>query len=245
MTKDLFGTNRLKINLHTHTTLSDGAKTPKEVAEIYKKAGYDVIAITDHWLHRENGTLDGLRILSGAEYNIGGGDASTGVYHILGIGCSKKPDLTEEAGPQKIIDEVHRCHGLAILAHPAWSLNTAEQAKVLHGVDGTEIFNSVSDAGESSRPYSGDFVDTAACQGLFYPLIADDGTHMYDGSDEMLQMRNCWQQSKKKNFMRLRDRRFILEEMAMKLPSFALRSAEFHSSQMRCGRRVAVTEERN
>lgn len=184
MTKDLFGTNRLKVNLHTHTTLSDGAKTPKEVAEIYKKAGYDVIAITDHWLHRESGTLDGLRILSGAEYNIGGGDASTGVYHILGIGCSEKPDLTEEAGPQKIIDEVHRCHGLAILAHPAWSLNTAEQAKVLHGVDGTEIFNSVSDAGESSRPYSGDFVDTAACQGLFYPLIADDDTHMYDGSDE-------------------------------------------------------------
>ena len=39
MTKDLFGTNRLKINLHTHTTLSDGAKTPKEVAEIYKKSG--------------------------------------------------------------------------------------------------------------------------------------------------------------------------------------------------------------
>ena len=56
----------------------------------------------------------------------------------------------------------------------------AQQAAALNGVDATEIFNSVSDEGESSRPYSGDFVDTAACQGLFYPLVADDDTHMYN-----------------------------------------------------------------
>ena len=180
MEKDMFGVSRLKVNLHMHTTLSDGSKTPEEAAEIYKKAGYDVVAITDHWIHRDSGEIGGLRILSGAEYNIGGGDASTGVYHILGIGCSKKPNLTQEAGPQKIIDEVHHCSGIAILAHPAWSLNTAQQAAALNGVDATEIFNSVSDEGESSRPYSGDFVDTAACQGLFYPLVADDDTHMYN-----------------------------------------------------------------
>ena len=70
------------------------------------------------------------------------------------------------------------------MAHPAWSLNTAQQAAALSGVDATEIFNSVSDEGESSRPYSGDFVDTAACQGLFYPLVADDDTHMYNGCDD-------------------------------------------------------------
>ena len=147
MKKDLFGVNRLKINLHTHTTRSDGAKTPEEVAEIYKKAGYDVIAITDHWNHLDSGRIAGLRILSGAEYNIGGGDGCGNVFHILGIGCESKPALTETAGPQEIIDEVHRCKGLAVLAHPAWSLNTAQQAARLSGVDATEIYNSVSDAG--------------------------------------------------------------------------------------------------
>ena len=54
---------------------------------MYKRQGYDVVAITDHWIHRDSGEIGGLRILSGAEYNIGGGDASTGVYlsliHIL------------------------------------------------------------------------------------------------------------------------------------------------------------------
>ena len=68
MKKDLFGVNRLKINLHTHTTRSDGAKTPEEVAEIYKKAGYDVIAITDHWNHLDSGRIAGLRsTISAAE----------------------------------------------------------------------------------------------------------------------------------------------------------------------------------
>ena len=42
----------------------------------------------------------------------------------------------------------------------------------------------VSDAGESSRPYSGDFVDASACRGRLYPLIADDDTHYYNGEDE-------------------------------------------------------------
>ena len=74
MEKDLFGINRWKINLHTHTTRSDGSRTPEEVAEIYKKAGYDVIAVTDHWKYHESGEIAGLRILAGAEYNIGGGN---------------------------------------------------------------------------------------------------------------------------------------------------------------------------
>ena len=102
MEKDMFGVSRLKVNLHMHTTLSDGSKTPEEATETYKKAGYDVVAITDHWIHRDSGEIGGLRILSGAEYNIGGGDASTGVYHILGIGCRKKPNLTQETGPGRI-----------------------------------------------------------------------------------------------------------------------------------------------
>ena len=32
MIKDMFGTDRLKINLHLHTTQSDGHKTPEEAA---------------------------------------------------------------------------------------------------------------------------------------------------------------------------------------------------------------------
>ena len=38
MVTDMFGRNRLKINLHLHTTESDGCKTPEEAAAVYKAA---------------------------------------------------------------------------------------------------------------------------------------------------------------------------------------------------------------
>lgn len=37
-----------KIDLHIHTNYSDGLLSPKEVLELAKERGYDVIAITDH-----------------------------------------------------------------------------------------------------------------------------------------------------------------------------------------------------
>ena len=184
MFTDMFGKTRLKINLHLHTRNSDGRKSPEEAAAVYRAAGYDILAITDHWKYRESGNLSGLRILSGAEYNTGGADGSKGVFHILGLGCSSRPQLEKDCPAQAIVDEIHRTGGLAVLAHPCWSINTVEQLQALQGIDATEIYNSVSDAGESSRPYSGDFVDAAACKGLLFPLIADDDTHFYDGSDE-------------------------------------------------------------
>ena len=99
MFTDLTGKTRLKIGLHTHTTLSDGHKTPEEAAAIYKAAGYDAIAITDHWVYGEGGEIDGLTILSGCEYNVGGVDEGTGVhetYHIVGIGMTRDPEIPED-----------------------------------------------------------------------------------------------------------------------------------------------------
>ena len=37
-------------NLHTHSTLSDGALDPAEVCRRYKEQGYDFIALTDHFV---------------------------------------------------------------------------------------------------------------------------------------------------------------------------------------------------
>ena len=99
MFTDLTGKSRLKIGLHTHTTLSDGHKTPEEAAAIYKAAGYDAIAITDHWVYGEGGEIGGLTILSGCEYNVGGVDEWTGVhetYHIVGVGMTRDPEIPEE-----------------------------------------------------------------------------------------------------------------------------------------------------
>ena len=37
-----------KANLHCHTTVSDGCRTPDEIKEIYRANGYSIVAYTDH-----------------------------------------------------------------------------------------------------------------------------------------------------------------------------------------------------
>ena len=39
----------LRCALHAHTTRSDGELAPELLAAHYARAGYDVLAITDHW----------------------------------------------------------------------------------------------------------------------------------------------------------------------------------------------------
>ena len=43
-----------KGNIHTHSTASDGELTPDEVCRRYREAGYDFLAITDHFLEQFN-----------------------------------------------------------------------------------------------------------------------------------------------------------------------------------------------
>lgn len=37
-----------KANLHSHSTLSDGRRTPEELKQMYRERGYSILAITDH-----------------------------------------------------------------------------------------------------------------------------------------------------------------------------------------------------
>jgi hypothetical protein len=177
---DLLGKKRQKVNLHTHTSRSDGRRTPEEVIALYRENGYDAIALTDHWVRGDGYDDNGMTILGGAEYNIGSHDSASGVYHILGLGVVRDIEADKSSAPQTVIDAVHAAGGLAVLAHPAWSLNTPEQILALRDVDATEIYNSVSGVHFSRRPDSSLIVDMIATRGLYLPLVADDDAHYYD-----------------------------------------------------------------
>ncbi len=186
MILDRFGDRWYKGNLHTHTTRSDGRRSPEETAAFYRAKGYDFLALTDHWKSCEGGfDENGLLILSGAEYNAGLEDVASGVFHIVGVGMTRDPlteglfDKTSAAG--QMIDGVRACGGEAILAHPAWSLNTWDQIAPLRGLAAVEIYNSVSDLPHNCRPYSGEVIDQLAARGYILPLVADDDTHFWDG----------------------------------------------------------------
>lgn len=88
----------MKVDLHIHTTASDGQYTPSQVVELAQKAGLECIAITDH------DTIDGveeaiaagqktgLRVIRGVEL----GAKEYKSLHILGYGYSPDaPGLRE------------------------------------------------------------------------------------------------------------------------------------------------------
>ena len=176
MYTDMFGKKRFKLGLHQHSTRSDGGFEPAQVAALYREQGYDAIALTDHWVFSEADTLSGLPILAGCEYHVGARDAGKGVYHIVCLLADRAPTLAREnATAQGIIDAIHAAGGIAVLAHPAWSMNTSECVKALRGIDATEIFNTISN--NMRRADSSLLVDHYALNGQLFPLIAADDYH--------------------------------------------------------------------
>ena len=59
-----------KANLHTHTTVSDGCKTPEQIKEIYKAHGYSVIAFTDHEVMVDHSDLNDESFLAITSYEV-------------------------------------------------------------------------------------------------------------------------------------------------------------------------------
>ncbi len=132
-------------NLHTHTTISDGRRTPEAVVALYRDMGYDFVALTDHWRWSETRVEGTLLVLGGIE--VDGVDPAAGVYHLVGL-ASGLPAALERPpdGHQLPLDAAIaglRAAGATavVLAHPYWS---GEMSRDLLGLDGCcalEIYN--------------------------------------------------------------------------------------------------------
>ena len=183
MITNKFGEKYYKIGLHIHTTISDGAKSPEAVAEEYRADGFDAIAFTDHWKHGEGGEVSGLHIIPGCEYNLGSHDTISGVIHILSLFTKKDPCLDRNDTAETVVNAITENGGIAVLAHPAWSVNSPTLYANVKGFVATEIYNAVSDAEQSLRPYSDHFIDLCANSGLYPHILATDDAHYYKGAD--------------------------------------------------------------
>ena len=79
----------LRIDLHLHSTVSDGTDTPEELLGKVREAGLELFALTDHDAVKGYGMVCGAlregdpRPLSGVEFSCRDGE---GRYHILGYG---------------------------------------------------------------------------------------------------------------------------------------------------------------
>lgn len=182
---ELFDTsgNWYKGNLHMHTLRSDGRLSPQEALRLYQEADYDFVALTDHWKQSEGETAGRLLVLSGCEWDTGN-MVEYPVFHIIGVGMESEVLLTRSASlrPQEMIDAIKEANGIAILAHPAWSVTNPSDCLTLHGLGGVEIYNSVSGLPwNGERADSSQYIDIWASQGKFFPCMAADDSHFYNG----------------------------------------------------------------
>src|ERR1700742_932656 len=97
----------VRIDLHTHSSVSDGTDTPAELVTAAAAAGLDVVALTDHdttagWAEAADALPPELTLVRGAELSCTSGDGrgNTCTVHMLAY-------LFDTASPA-IVAEQHR-----------------------------------------------------------------------------------------------------------------------------------------
>jgi hypothetical protein len=113
--------NEIVLNLHMHTTYSDGTGSHREIAEAAIKSGLDAVLVTDHnaWVQgvdRYVATPAGrVLVLSGEEIHDRARDPQKD--HLLVFGAGR--ELAQYAeDTASLLQAVQRSGGLAFLAHP-------------------------------------------------------------------------------------------------------------------------------
>ncbi|MFC4030237.1 PHP domain-containing protein [Streptomyces polygonati] len=170
-------------NLHTHSDRSDGALPPEEVTRRYREAGYDFLAVTDHFRaaygFRQTDTR-GLRTPSfttilGAELHAPRTEFSS-EWHIIAVGLPLgfPPPGPGETGPE--LARRARAAGAFIgMAHPAASLLTSADARSLDAAHAVEVYNAL--AAREDRGDSWHLCDVLLAQGHRLTAYAADDAH--------------------------------------------------------------------
>ena len=173
-----------KGNIHTHSNASDGVRTPEEVCATYRDAGYDFLALTDHFLAKYSFPVVDTRpfrthhftTILGAELHAPA-TALGEMWHILAVGLPSDfaPTAAGETGPQLAARAIAAGAFVAI-PHPGWYALTTADANTLEGAHAVEVYNHTSQL----RTERGDGVylaDQLLAEGRRITLIAVDDAH--------------------------------------------------------------------
>ena len=142
----------LKGNLHGHSTGSDGALPPDEVCARYAAAGYDFVAVSDHFMERfghpvtdtRHARRGGFTTLLGAELHAPA-TAAGDVWHILAVGLP--PDFAATGEGESGVALARRAAAagaFVALAHPHWSQLTRADGLSIDAAHAVEVYNNKS-----------------------------------------------------------------------------------------------------
>jgi hypothetical protein len=170
----------LRCALHAHTTNSDGEATPEGLCNHYARAGFDVLAITDHW-HVTDHEHPTLVVIPSSELSarVEGG---VGEAEVLALGVPVLPEVRDYFPTlEDCAAWVAGRGGVPYLCHPYWSGLTADHYASAPSLVGLEIFNAGSELANGNG-LSTVHWDDVLHRGLRAFGIATDDCH-YPGSD--------------------------------------------------------------
>lgn len=142
----------LRGNLHGHSTGSDGALGPDEVCARYAAAGYDFVAVSDHFMARyghpvtdtRGARQKGFTTLLGAELHApatSGGD----IWHIVAVGLPPNFAATGEGETgAALARRAAEAGAFVALAHPHWSQLTLQDGLSIEAAHAVEVYNNKS-----------------------------------------------------------------------------------------------------
>lgn len=176
--------NFYKGNLHSHSTNSDGTKSPAEVVEYYRNRNYDFISITDHFMERFNWPVtdttsfrdEAFTTLLGAELH-GWGMENGELWHIVANGLPADfagPDANEDG--QEIAARALHAGAFITIGHPGWNGVTMADALSLEDFDAIEVYNH-GHMNDCDRGNGWLFADLMANRGVRFSSTAADDAH--------------------------------------------------------------------
>ena len=171
-------------NLHTHSTRSDGRRSPEEVCRAYREEGYDFMALTDHFMERYSWPLTDtipfrtpdFTTIIGAEIHTGRMEHGNG-WHLVAVGLpfDFPPPTPDETGPE-LARRALDVGAYVAAAHPQWFGMSEGDMLALGPVHAIEIYNAGcyddNDASESTY-----MLDQMLARGLRYTACATDDAH--------------------------------------------------------------------
>jgi hypothetical protein len=175
-----------KGNLHTHSNRSDGALEPEAVCAAYRDAGYDFLALTDHFLPTYGFPIVDTRpfrtnsftTILGAEVHAPATSLGE-LWHLLAVGLPE--DLAHTASDETAPQLARRCleaGAFLAIAHPGWYGLTKADADTIEGAHAVEIYNHTSHL-RCARGDGSALLDQLNAAGRRIGLCAVDDAHFH------------------------------------------------------------------
>jgi hypothetical protein len=171
-------------NLHTHSSRSDGVLDPVAVAAHYREAGYDFLALTDHFLPRYGFPITDTRpfrtnrftTILGAEVHAPANSQGE-PWHILCVGLPEDfPPTGETETGVALAARAADAGAFIAIAHPQWSSLGIEDGRALPMAHAVEVYNNGC-ALESGRGDGAALLDQLWNEGRDLLAIATDDAH--------------------------------------------------------------------